>query len=671
MSGILGIYHLDGCPVEEKYLQQMVDILAHRGPDGADIWVDGGVGLGHRMLWTTPESLIEKLPGTNQTGDLIITADARIDNREELLEKLYNLYFPEYSVDKITDSQIILAAYEQWGEHCPEYLLGDFAFAIWDKRQQILFCARDHFGVKPFYYHHQPGKSFVFASEIKALFCLPYVPRRLDEVRLGDYLSFMMEDKIITSYTNILRLPPAHSMVISSQGIQSWCYWILDIQKEIKLKSDEEYADEFCKIFTESVRCRLRSAFPVASHLSGGLDSSSVTCMARHLLSSDSQKLHSISLVFDEVTECDERDYIHKVLEQGGITPHFLHGDRFGPLSDIDKIWKHEDEALLGPSHFYPWRLNRKAQEIGARVCLDGFDGDSTVSHGVYRLRELAVQEKWETFAQEVVAVSPELRSSPRTLALGYASCYLVQLVKQFRWIRFFKAINQLHKYLGFSRKYLVHNYFFWELIPQQIWQWWFTRGKPQNSLKSLIKSSFAKEIHLQKRINNLGINKPMMTDREYQWRSMTTGLRVYSLEQSDRYAAAFSLESRHPFMDKRLIEFCLALPAEQKLYQGWTRMVMRRAMTKILPEAIQWRVGKANAQGNFRHGLLKIDRHILEDIIINQLKIIQPYVNVDMLKENFSCLTSESKEQDINIITIWQVIILAAWLHREKKCHQ
>ncbi|MEM6753927.1 MAG: lasso peptide isopeptide bond-forming cyclase, partial [Cyanobacteria bacterium P01_C01_bin.38] len=276
MSGIVGIRYLDKRPVDSESISKMIDVLAHRGPDGADIWVDGCVGLGHLMLQTTPESLIEKLPYCNQSGDLAITADARIDNRDELIAALQINNRP---ADKIVDSELILAAYEKWGEDCPNHLLGDFAFAIWDKRKQILFCARDHMGVKPFYYYYYDN-TFVFGSEIKALLCLEEVPRRLNEVRIADYLNLMLEDKVITSYRGILRLPPAHIMVVSLQGINSKCYWWLDRNREIKLDSDAAYAEEFRKIFTEAVRCRLRSAFPIVSQLSGGLDSSSVTCVA-------------------------------------------------------------------------------------------------------------------------------------------------------------------------------------------------------------------------------------------------------------------------------------------------------------------------------------------------------------------------------------------------------
>ena len=280
MSGITGIYHPGGAPVDGGDLERMVDVIVHRGPDGYGVWNEGPIGLGHRMLWTTPESRQEKLPLVKESGDLAITADARIDNRDEVLSQVGLSGFPR---DGINDSALILGAYQKWGERCVEHLLGDFAFAIWDKRRQVLFCARDHFGVKPFIYY-SCGSLFAFASEIKALLCLPYVPRQLDEMSVGEYLTSTFDDTARTFYKDIHRLPPAHSVTVSKEGTRLREYWSLDPSREIRLAGDQEYAEAFRERFTEAVRCRLRSAFPVGSLLSGGLDSSAVTCVARDLL---------------------------------------------------------------------------------------------------------------------------------------------------------------------------------------------------------------------------------------------------------------------------------------------------------------------------------------------------------------------------------------------------
>ncbi|MEI2581630.1 lasso peptide isopeptide bond-forming cyclase [Scytonema sp. PRP1] len=665
MSGIMGIYYLDARPVESADLGRMVDILAHRGPDGADIWVDGSVGFGHRMLWTTPESVIEELPLLSQTGDLVITSDARIDNRDELI---CALQFDHCPPEKITDSQLILRAYERWGEQCPEHLLGDFAFTIWDKRKQKLFCARDHFGVKPFYYYHQEGKAFLFASEIKALVSLPQVPRRLNEVRIADYLALMMEDKAITIYQDIMRLPPAHSMVVNQSGIRSWSYWSLNPDHEIRLASHEAYAEEFRKIFTEAVSCRMRSAFPIVSHLSGGLDSSAVSCVARNLLTGGNTKLHTISSIFDKITGCDERPYINAVLEQGGFISHYVHGDEFGPLSNLDEIFQYEDEALLGPSHFYPWNLNRTVKELGLRICLDGFDGDTTVSHGIMRLTELARQGDWKLFILETKAVAQKFNIPPYTLFRGHGLPYLKDLAKRWRWIAFVKAVQQIHKHFGGSRKKLILQHGLKYLVPEAMWQWRsYKQDKsvsPVASQAPLVNRNFAERIGLDERIEKLGgFPKQPLTVREEQWLTLNQGLLTYTLELMDQYAAIFSLEARHPFMDKRLIEFCLALPSEQKLYQGWGRIVMRRALAGILPEEVQWRGGKADLSSNFTDGILNRDRQLLEEVMRDKLGSLENYINLDILQGAYQRLLCDgNKVSDEDSMAVWQAVILALW---------
>jgi asparagine synthase (glutamine-hydrolysing) len=670
MSGIVGVHSLNHRAVDPQNLQQMVDLIAHRGPDGVNIWVEKSVGLGHRMLWTTPESLIEKLPLVDQARNLVITADARIDNRDELMSVLE---LPDRPLEKITDSEFILAAYHKWGETCPEHLLGDFAFAIWDQNKQSLFCARDHLGVKPFYYFYQPGNKFVFASEIKAIFGVPEIPRRLNEVRIADYLALMMEDKVITTYQDIFRLPPAHSLVINQSVIRIWPYWELDKQRELRLSSNEEYAKQFQKIFTAAVSCRLRSAFAIASHLSGGLDSSAVTCVARHLLhqAEKPQALHTISNIFDEITECDERPFINAVLEQGGFIPHYIHGDQCSPLSNLDEIFQYEDEALLGPSHFYPWNLNRVANEIGVRICLDGFDGDAVVCHGSARLTELARQGKWEIFISELKTVAAHFNFPPLGVLQHYGLPYLQDLVKQWRWVAFTQAVQLIHKHFGISRQALIIHYGIKPLIPSSMRQLWrrlrkqpITATTPV-SKTPLVNHKFAEEINLEARINRFHAYPPApLTAKEEHWRNLTQGILAYTFEQIDQYAAIFALEARHPFMDKRLVEFCLALPAEQKLDQGWGRVVMRRALAGILPEKIQWRGGKADMTANFYDGLLNRNREILSEVMSHKLGNLEKYVDIDFLQTVYQKLISGKepiREQDS--MAVWQAVILALWL--------
>ena len=419
MSGIAGICATRDQSIDPASIAAMMGSLAHRGPNGTSVWDESNIALGHLMLWTTAESLLERLPLVSQAGNLVITADARIDNRDELIT---TLDLPDRPVEEITDSQMILAAYEKWCERCTDHLIGAFAFAIWNKQEKSLFCARDHFGVKPFYYH-QSTQEFLFASEIKALLCLPQVPRQINEIRIADYLSMMMEDKTITTYQDIFRLPPAHCMQVSQTDVKIWSYWTLEQKSQLLLESDEAYAQEFKHLFTEAVRCRLRSVLPIGSQLSGGLDSSAVTCTAQTILThAGKEPLHTVSNIFDDVPACDERPYINAVLQTGHFQSHFIHADQVGPMEDLADIWQVEDEAFVGPNHFLPWLLNRTAHQVGIRVFLDGFDGDTTVSHGVLRLKELASAGDWSCFWDEAQGLAQHFDCSAQDLLHQYGS---------------------------------------------------------------------------------------------------------------------------------------------------------------------------------------------------------------------------------------------------------
>ena len=637
MSAIAGIYYLDNRTVDSADLANMIDILAHRGPDGSNIWSSGPIGIGHRMLWTTPESLLELLPLVNQTGDLVITADARIDNRDELIAALA---LNDQTSEKITDSQLILAAYEKWGEHCPEQLLGDFAFAIWNGRQQVLFCARDHFGVKPFYYYFS-GRIFVFATEIKALQCLPEVPRWLNEVKVADYLTGVSDDPAITFYQDILRLPPAHTLTVSHAGTQLQSYWCLDPSRELRLSSDEEYASALCQLFTEAVRCRLRSAFPVGSMLSGGLDSSSITCVAQKLLAEKGDtRLHTFSAIFDKVTQCDERSFQNAVLAQGNFVPHRLHADQVSPLTDLDRVFWHEDEAHGAGNLYLNWGLYGPANKQGVRIILDGFDGDTTISHGLGYLVELARAGRWLTLATEVREYSRKMNSPWRAALWSWVWKYgLDPSISKYRVVKHVRRRGQA-------------------LLRRMLHRPNSSTNRPARW--ATLNPDFVQRIGLEASVQNR--SGPPETERENHYRRLTEAHMPGTLELLDRAAGAFSVELRFPFWDKRLVEFCLSLPPEQKLHRGWSRMVMRRAMDGILPESVQWRGAKSNIAPSFDHGLLAFERERLEKVILEELGAIEEYVNVTTLRQAYHRYVSrEAREGDV--LAIWKAVSLALWL--------
>lgn len=614
MSAIAGVYLLDGRLVDEKDLKQMNDSMPHRGPDGSGLWHDGPVGLAHQMLWTTPESLHEKLP--MEEDGLVITSDSRIDNRDELLSEL------ELS-EEVSDSEVVLKAYGQWGKNCVDKLLGDFAFVIWDKAKEELFCARDHMGVRPFYYYYQRGKIFVFATEIKALFAWE-IPKAIKEVAIGYYLARTADNREITFYQDVLRLPSASYLIIGPKSIHIERYWKLNPQKEIIFDSDEEYEKTFRNIFREAVRCRLRSAFTVGSMLSGGLDSSSIVCTARKFMV-DEAPLNTFSIIFNDVKQCDERKYMDSVLSGGKLKAHYIYGDKIGPLTDIKKIQWHEDQPFPGFNLFLHWALYKEASKQSVRVLLDGIDGDATVFHGLAYITELAGEGRLSSMIKEIMGVSRKFYRSPWEVFLRYSLYPFVPNAM-------IKILRILYRQRG---HFEIANPDFIKRI----------------GLKSLKVHSQGPKLRLPK------------TVKEEHLQALDWGGYQLLMEVNNMAASAFSVEPRYPFFDKRLVEYCLALPPNQIIFEGWTRWIMRRALIDDLPQKIFYRGDKSDLSPNFVYGLLTFHKKILEDIIFTEKSVLDDYVSNRRLRKSYKRLILKGKQQTDDAMSIWLAANLALWL--------
>ncbi|MCG9889783.1 MAG: lasso peptide isopeptide bond-forming cyclase [Thermosynechococcaceae cyanobacterium MS004] len=670
MSGILGLLYQDGRPVGEAQLSVMLEAIAHRGPDGQGLWCEGSVGLGHQMLWTTPESLQEKLPHWDAALQYAITADVRLDNRAELIDRLG---LQQYSGDRLTDSDILLAAYRQWGAACPEHLLGDFAFALWDAPNQTLFCARDHFGVKPFYFYTQ-SQAFAFATEIKAILALEEVSPQLNETRIADCLAANVNDRRITIYQNIWRLPPAHALTLRlGEAPQEYQYWQLDPTREIHRASDADYAEEYREIFLSAVQCRMRSAYPVGAHLSGGLDSSSVACSARYLsLKHQQAPIHTFSHTYPDVPASDESEFIHKVLAQGHFTHHDIRGDVLGALTEWESLFGAVDEPLIGNAYFN-WIVNRSAQENGVRVLMSGFDGDTVVGHGLNLLTESAQALQWQLLIQEATLFVQRYERAGTTVS-GLVRLHSFPTLKKLgrarRWVSLAQAIDQLSPIVQFSRKRLWYEFGLKELDGlrqlRQLRKKRRQRRSPTPNPFPYFNPSFLARLNYPQRQQEFEPNlPPPQSEREFQWRTLTSGTMVLPLEIVGPMSAVHGVETTHPFLDKRLVEYCLALPASQKLSQGWSRMILRRGMDGILPPDIQWRGSKGSATAVFFHGLQKYDRPLLDEIADQDFNRLEGYLNLDHAREQYRILMNNSGE---NIGALWFVITLALWL-RLKKC--
>jgi asparagine synthase (glutamine-hydrolysing) len=383
MSGIVGIINLDGAPIDPKLLRRMTDSMTFRGPDAQEVWVDGNVGFGHTMLRTTWEAETEKQPLTLD-GRVWLTADARIDGRAELISELEiklrtKLRIPERSNANGSysrtpnDAELILHAYHAWGEDCVKHLIGDFAFAIWDGRGRRLFCARDQFGVKPFYYA-RVADCFVFSNTLNCVRLHPAVSAKLNDVAIGDFLLWgENQEPATTAFADIARLPGAHSLMISQAGLSVRRYWSLPADFHLNYKDSRDYPEQFRALLSQSVADRLRTD-RVALEVSGGLDSTSVAATAKQLMANrpdDAMKGFCVS--YERLIPDQEKRYADIAAAAIGLPIEHIIGDD-SPLFE-------EDVPKPEPFNVYPLSaistevLKRMAAH--SRVALTGWDGDT------------------------------------------------------------------------------------------------------------------------------------------------------------------------------------------------------------------------------------------------------------------------------------------------------
>ena len=532
MSGMVGIHHLDGRPVDRELIRRMSAAISHRGRDGDGLWIDGSIGMAHRMFHATPESLFEKQPLTDDENQLCLVMDGRVDNRHELKSALVSEGQSPRSND---DAELVLCAYRAWGESCAERIIGDFAFAIWDGGLRRLFCARDFMGLRPFVYHFD-GKTFIWTSELHALFEAPGVTRDPNEGMAGEYLSTRICSLTETLYQGVMRLPPAHCMTVDGGGIRFRRYWDFDPSKRVLYRSDAQYAEHFHDLFREAVRCRMRCVGPVASDLSGGLDSSSVVAMAQELLldgSVDGEGFETLSWSFPGM-EYDEIFFVDEVVSKWNLVSHRLTPK---PLPANDYIEK-SNRYLDFPGYPNAQALDQLRSLASASQCkavLTGEGGD-----------------EWLT---------------------GY-------LERGLRGLR------------GQAREYLKG--YVWPLAPR-LFQRLVRRCLNRPESPKWIDSRFAARTDLAERLRRETKAPPSASfAQRAMYSALTDGFSVHAQEVGERNAAWLGLEIRHPLCDRRIVEFGLAIPDERRRRGETDKIILRNVMRKSLPAAVLNRMDKA-----------------------------------------------------------------------------
>ena len=571
MCGISGIINKNNKSVEELLILQMTDIIAHRGPDSSGSYLYKNIAFGHRRLSILDLSSSGHQP-MKYLDDLVITYNGEIYNfieiREELIQK-------GYIFDSNSDTEVILKAYHCWGKTCVNYFNGMWSFSILDIKQKIIFCSRDRFGVKPFYYIEK-NDLFAFGSEISQL--LTFLPNKIlnKKVALDYLISGIEECSNETFFKDIYLLKGGHNLVFD---LQTNSY---EIERYYNLKlSDQKNTsvDDYIQELKRSITLRLRSDVKVGTCLSGGIDSSTISSFASKLYQNSNEKFMAIHAKSSEY-KTDESEFAKIVSKIANINLNFVEPSYSDFKSNILSIIKIQQEPFGSLSIIMQYFVFKKAKELGCIVMLDGQGGDETL--------------------------------------LGYER-YYPAIVKSKKGIAKLKALLQSSKNSRLS------------LIDTIKYQYYFSNYKLR--LKRLkFKNSFYKSEIL----NNYESEELRIISESYNDISI---LQKYEIESSqlphllkyeDRNSMANSIESRLPFLDYKLVELSLNTNNSLKIKDGWTKFILRKAAETILPKEIVWRKNKLGFNAPEKTWTKEFENEMIKEI--QQSEILNNFIHFKKL---------------------------------------
>jgi asparagine synthase (glutamine-hydrolysing) len=637
MCGIAGIYSRNGFlpPMAVK----MSEKLSHRGPDDEGfLFVDfdnkceflkGGstikelsglslaenygkkarLGLIHRRL-----SIIDLKPTGHQpmsyvSGDVHIVFNGEIYNYIEIKEELIK---QGYHFVTESDTEVIIASYLHWGEKCVDHFIGMWSFVILDHKNRLLFCSRDRFGIKPFYYFKEDG-IFIFASEVKAILVYEGITPKLDKSNAIEFLingNQYFRGK--TFFDNICQLPPGHNLVYDLDNNQ------VIIKEFYSIPSREELSKigicdaiyEFDRLVDDAIRLHLRADVPIGSSLSGGLDSANI--VARLVKKNLPYKVNTFTASFPGHS-IDESHYVRKLKEKYDIIDHYTFPDPIKLWQEADKFLWHQEMPLQSTSPFAQWEVMNMAKECSIKVLLDGQGMD------------------------EILGGYSE-----------FVGAYLLGLFTGGRLLKAFKSIKDLksnYKTSSISNE-LGRSIF--QYLPQFLKTNIYSSRRLAPSMINTKYRNLSREVKFERRISN--------SIRETSIMSINNNLPVL-LRYEDRNSMAFSIESRVPYLDHRLVEFCVNIPDDYKVRSGWTKYILRKTSQPFLSDEITWRKTKL--------GFVTPEKHWL-GIVHWELRSLMEQKDIPNIidKDALIKVLNSDIDKQLDLAELWKIILFIRWFN-------
>lgn len=634
MCGICGIISFQN-NINTGQLLKMTRVLRHRGPDdeGFILWdtekniiktfhhdetidsiksrtprlsnnFNANLGFGFRRLSILDLSENGHQPMQFEEAGLWIVFNGEIYNYIELRDEL-KLY--GYNFNSNTDTEVILKAYHKWGEDCVQKFNGMWAFAIWDSKNKKLFCSRDRFGVKPFYYHYNQQNQFLFASEIKAI--LQVINSTPDKQTLVDsFASGYSDHNDRTFFEDIKQLRGGHNLILRNGNLSIYRYY--KIKSEPCNDSFESAKEKLRELLFDAVRIRLRSDVPLGYALSGGIDSSSIVGIASKI-NSGSNNTFSMIYPGDNV---DESFYIKKVIEKTGVNHHFVSPTPEEFLKDLDDFIWHQEEPFFGTSYFGEFKLRELIRKNDVTVSLEGQGADEIIT--------------------------------------GYTSLlypYFFDLISNLRLQNFVNEYGHFKNYLG---------------NPARIIKAYLQRNRKTDDKNLLKKYPYLNNDFFNKTINNLTAfdsfnSGSHLNDTLYEMLIYTSI--PQQLVRADKSSMAFSVECRFPFLDYRLVEYAINLSYDYKTKNGLTKYILREAMKDLLPAEVYNRtdkIGFAIPNNSFNSGKI---REYFYSLLSNVKNENIHFINMKIFLDEYFSKSNE------NILDwqFWKVASVLLWYNR------
>ena len=559
MCGIAGLLHFDGKPADPSIVDRMAGTLRHRGPDDTGKYICGPVGLGHRRL-----SIIDaaggRQPMTSADGGLSITFNGEIFNFLELREELCK---KGHRFRTRSDTEVILALYQEHGPDCVTRMNGQWAFAIWDGRNRRLFLSRDRLGMLPLYYA-TVGHTFLFGSEIKALFAYPGTNRELDLHALRQVFTYWFPVSPRTIIRGISELAPGHSAVVENRRIDIRPYWKIDFSEGDSVKSvdataERRYLDELQYLLLDATRLRLRADVPVGAYLSGGLDSTITSALAHQYVG---QSLSTFSVAFDDPA-LDESRFQADVVGKLGTVHHTIRCSSAQIAGEFPEVIRHTERPILRTAPVPMFLLSKLVRENGFKVVLTG-EGSDEFLGGYDIYKEAKIRAFW----------AAQIDSKFRPLLLKRLYPYLPGFQQQ--------PVGYLRKFFHVSPEDVTNPLF--SHIPR-----WQLTARTHALFSPAIRREFGGGDHQEDMTSLLPPSFSTWTPlSRAQYLESAFLLPGYLLSsQGDRVAMAHSVEARYPFLDHRVIEFSMRMPPQLRMKVLNEKYLLKRAFAGLVPASV------------------------------------------------------------------------------------